>query len=176
MIFISKYKLLKRKEIEFCCKSLETPACPCCGNELRYRDQRKRIMRSYNGMVYWLWLRRLFCSFCHSLHLELPDILVPNKHYASEVVENVIDGVSTEDDKTTEDYPCRDTMARWKAWLEAHREQFEISLRASRCHQTGMGMPLLQELRTFGSGWLSICIRALLNRFAPVLHGKGNPL
>ncbi len=41
----------------------------------------------------------------------------PHKHYASEVIENVVDEVVTPDDEITEDYPCVATIDRWKKWL-----------------------------------------------------------
>ena len=39
-------------------------------------------------------IRRLKCSNCGRLHRELPDCLVPYKHYASEVISGVLDGSS----------------------------------------------------------------------------------
>ncbi len=51
-------------------------------------------MRSYGGETSHIWLRRLCCKRCGRLHLELPDLLVPQKHYTAEVIENVVDEVS----------------------------------------------------------------------------------
>lgn len=143
-------------------------------------------MRSYGGRKCHLWLRRLICPECRRLHLELPDVLVPQKHYASEVIENVVDEVSTEEDESTEDYPCGDTMERWKAWLEANQVQIEGWLRSVGERLLGLGAELLstgdsllQRLREQGAGWLGACMRTIYNvgghlaplTNAPVLRG-----
>ncbi len=94
MVIISEYDLIAIEDYEFRCESRESPVCPCCGERLRYRDRRRRIMRSYGGKTSHIWLRRLRCKRCGRLHLELPDLLVPQKHYTAEVIENVVDEVS----------------------------------------------------------------------------------
>lgn len=38
-------------------------------------------------------IRRFRCQNCHSYHNELPDCLVPYKHYEAEVVAGVLDEV-----------------------------------------------------------------------------------
>lgn len=48
---------------------------------------------------------RLKCSSCGRLHRELPDCLVPYKHYASEVISSVLDGMVTPEDDDSADYP-----------------------------------------------------------------------
>ena len=58
-------------------------------------------------------IRRLKCSSCGKLHRELPDCLVPYKHYASEVISGVLDGIVTPEDDDSADYPCEMTMLRW---------------------------------------------------------------
>lgn len=90
--------------------------CPECGGHLKYRDSRLRICKRYGCNSTHILIRRLKCS-CGRMHNEMPDILVPHKHYANEVVENVLDEVSTPYDESTEDYPCEATMNRWKYWL-----------------------------------------------------------
>ena len=68
-------------------------------------------------MKRWLMVRRFRCSSCHALHTELPDCLIPYKHYQTEIISGVIDGVVTQDDLECEDYPCFDTMRLWMAWF-----------------------------------------------------------
>ena len=63
-------------------------------------------MKWYNGEKKTVSVRRLRCDRCKRLHSELPDILTPRKHYATEIIENVVDDVSTPDDETTECFPC----------------------------------------------------------------------
>ena len=191
MVIISEYDLNTIGESEYCCESHETCTCPCCGGKLRYRDRRRRIKRSFGGTKCYLWLRRLICLECRRLHLELPDELVPRKHYSSEVIENVVDGVSTEEDESTEDYPCVDTMKRWKDWMEKSQVQIEGWLRSVGERLLGLGAELLstgdallQKLRERGAGWLGICMRVIYNTGghlaplsnAPVLPGvPGEP-
>lgn len=80
---------------------------------MTYRDKRKRICKSYGGETKHLQIRRFKCP-CGSHHHELPDCLYPYKHYQVEVIENVLDEVSTPADLTSENYPCEGTMTRWK--------------------------------------------------------------
>ena len=55
--------------------------CPACQGMLRYRDSRPRIRKKEGGMKEHLMIRRFRCQNCHSYHNELPDCLVPYKHY-----------------------------------------------------------------------------------------------
>ena len=117
-------------------------------------------MKWYNGEKHVCSLRRLHCGRCKRLHIELPDILTPRKHYATEVIENVVDEVSTPDDVSTECYPCERTMQRWKAWIHENRVQIEGFLQSvcRRFSPPGFKLPenggsLLQELRSDGAGW-----------------------
>ena len=100
------------------------------------------------------------CARCRRLHIELPDILVPNKHYAAEIIENVVDGVSTPDDLSTENYPCERTMQRWKDWIRENIQQIDGYLKSicSRVSASGyellnVGDSLLRKLRNDGAGW-----------------------
>ena len=87
-------------------------------------------MKCYNGEKKTFSLRRMRCVRCKRLHIELPDILVPNKHYAAELIENVVDGVSTPDDLSTENYPCERTMQRRKDWILKNRQQIDGYLKS----------------------------------------------
>ena len=62
-------------------------------------------------------IRRFRCSGCGRYHNELPDCLVPYKHYEAEAISGVIDGVVTSDDLDSEDYPCVYTMLLWIRWF-----------------------------------------------------------
>ena len=57
--------------------------CPVCQGILRYRDSRPRIRKKEGGVKERLMIRRFRCQNCHSYHNELPDCLVPYKHYES---------------------------------------------------------------------------------------------
>ena len=170
----------------FLCESREDPVCPHCGELLRYRDRRKRLMKWYNGEKKAFSLRRMRCARCRRLHNELPDILVPYKHYAAEIIENVVDDVSTPDDLSTEDYPCERTMQRWKDWIRKNTQQIDGYLKSigSRVSVSGYellrsGDSLLQKLRDKGAGWLAAVNRAIYNTGGRLLawlpHGAAAP-
>ena len=96
MIIITNYQLLSDDEENLICVSRESTAvCPICGALLCPRDSRKRIMKNYGGTCTYIRIRRMKCYACGKLHHELPDILVPYKHYAAEVIENVVDEIVT---------------------------------------------------------------------------------
>ena len=90
--------------------SVTTHMCPICQATLRYRDSRPRIRRKEGGLKDQLIIRRFYCKNCHSYHNELPDCLVPYKHYETEVISGVLDGVVQPEDLDSEDYPSCATM------------------------------------------------------------------
>lgn len=121
--------------------SREECVCPCCGSPLKYRDSRKRVHRIAGGGKEWYLIRRLKCSSdkCGRLHNELPDCLCPYKHYDAGLIEDVVDGVVSEEDTETEDYPCEGTMKHWRLWFQRNKKY-------GRADQGG-GAPIP------GSGW-----------------------
>ena len=123
------------------------PVCPHCGTELVYRDRVRRHYRKEGGDKVWFLLRRLKCPHCGSLHRELPDLLAPYKHYLVEIISGVLDGIVKPDDEDTEDYPCEQTMERWRNWLELNRSYIEGYLRSVGYRLLGFG----EELKLF---WL----------------------
>lgn len=149
--------------------SNETPICPYCKTALRYRDSRLRIWKKYSGETSHILIQRMFCSECLCLHNELPDCLVPYKHYGCEVIENVIDEVSTPEDETTQDYPCETTMMRWKAWFQRNTDNAEGILQAVSFYLSAevvsLNTPfsLLSKYRMDGGGWLSSVTRIVIN-------------
>ena len=90
-------------------------------------------------------IRRLKCSSCGKLHRELPDCLVPYKHYASEVISGVLDGIVTPEDDDSADYPCEMTMRRWHYWLEANRIRIDGYLKSTGCRLLGFSTELLES-------------------------------
>lgn len=110
------------------------------------------------------------CTECGTLHNELPNILVPNKHYASEVIENVVDEVVTPEDEITEDYPCTATMDRWKKWIADRTSAIDGMLRSlgHRLLDYGEGLllssdSLLNTLRSNGPEWLATVMHTIYN-------------
>ena len=107
--------------------SVTTHMCPICQATLRYRDSRPRIRRKEGGLKDQLIIRRFYCKNCHSYHNELPDCLVPYKHYETEVISGVLDGVVQPEDLDSEDYPSCATMLRWLQWFCENLEQLLLN-------------------------------------------------
>ena len=104
---------------------------------------------------------------CRRLHTVLPDFLVPNKQYGSDLIEDVIEEVITEDDPGYEDQPCGMTMRRWKNWYRQNEVQLEGQIRSAAYRFLGLGdqflrstESLLKELRErISRGWLRIVLQ-----------------
>lgn len=86
----------------------DAPVCPDCGQLLSGYDGRRRHVINSSGEKLWFRLRRLRCLSCEKLHLELPDFMVPRKHYEGWVIDEVLAGRSGA-------CPADDsTIRRWK--------------------------------------------------------------
>lgn len=88
--------------------------CPKCGGQLRYYDRIRRMVRTKGGDIYWIKLRRLICNDCGTNHRELPNTLLPYKHYEARIVRGVVLGDISSYELDYEDYPCEMTMRRWR--------------------------------------------------------------
>ena len=78
--------------------------------ELSYRDSCKRILlqEGQEGHERHVCIiRRMKCTKCGILHRELPDFLVPYKHYTAEVISGVLDGQVTPYTKILRIIPVR---------------------------------------------------------------------
>ena len=113
----------------FVMSSDDTPVCPVCGGTLKYRDTRLRIRKKEGGVKEYLMIRRLRCTECHRHHNELPDCLVPHKHYEAEVISGVLDRIVTSEDADSEDSPSLLTMLRWLQWFQMNLANIEGFLR-----------------------------------------------
>lgn len=155
----------------FFVKSSENvPGCPCCGGELRYRDSRLRIRKQEGGGRDDLIIRRFRCSACQSYHNELPDVLLPYKHYEAEVISGVIDGIVTPDDQDSEDYPSVGTMLYWLRWFQLNLANIEGYLRNVGYRILRLGkdilfsdQSLLESVRKKYDNWLEKVIRIIYN-------------
>ena len=126
------------------CKRDESPTCPHCQSPMKYRDRRPRHFRKEGGVKYWGVVRRYYCKECKRLHTELPANVSPYKHYEVDVIEGVVDGVVTQDDLESEDYPCAKTMERWKAWIEHNRTFIEGHIRSVGFQILSLGISFLK--------------------------------
>lgn len=162
-----------RKIKIFLVNSKEECICPCCGSPLKYRDSRKRVHRTTGGGKEWYLIRRLRCSNgkCGRLHNELPDCICPYKHYDAGLIEDVADGVVSEGDMETEDYPCEGTMKHWRWWIRMNEKNMEGEIRAAAHRLLDLdgkflksGASLLGEIRErISPGWLKAAARAIYN-------------
>ena len=172
MIIIANYELkINGDGIFFFCKSNEATAmCPLCHGMLKHRDWRSRIVREAGGKKSYIMIRRLKCEKCGRLHNELPDFLSPYKHYRAEIIEDVVDELVTSDDLETEDYPCEQTMERWKEWIRSNTDRINgylksIAYRILDFSEALLGskISLLANLRDRGDGWLGIVNHLIYN-------------
>ena len=156
MVIISKYETEYNEEADIFITSKEECTCPCCGGRLKYRDHRQRIHKLAGGGKEWYQIRRLKCTDdkCRKLHNELPDCMFPYKHYDAGLIEDVVEGIVSEDDIETEDYPCEGTIKHWKWWMQVNEKNMEgqIRLAAHRFLDFGCGFlksagSLLEELK-----------------------------
>lgn len=88
-------------------KNMDLPLCPDCGQVLSGYDSRLRHVIDGSGEVRWFSLRRLRCSTCRKIHLELPDFIQSKKHY-NIVITDVLNN-------NTDSCPAdTSTIRRWK--------------------------------------------------------------
>jgi len=141
----------------------------------------KRHYRTEDGEKHWIRIRRLRCKECGKIHRQLPDAILPYKHYLAQVIENVLENMEPE---PTE--PDASTLARWRAWfawvtavLEAVLLSIQIQVMGLLQKLFGDEMPLSAR-RTKGGSWLSDSMRQSINAgypaYIPSLHvvrGRG---
>lgn len=125
-------------------------------------------MKTRDGKVCWLQIRRLACTNhqCGTLHRELPDRLVPFKHFEVDIIAGVLDGVITPETKGYEDHPCESTMQQWHHWLRFNRATIDGTLKSIGYQVLGFteallssGLSLLERLRKDTCDWLPIILR-----------------
>ena len=171
MVIISKYRLECKEDIFVI--SEEDTICPVCGSPLCKRDRKLRVHKEAGGKKSWFSINRLKCTnkSCGKLHNELPDCMIPYKHYGSEIIEDVVVEVVGPDDIETENYPCEGTMKHWKWWMLHNEANINGQMR-SMLHRLldfditflKSGESLLKELKErISPGWLSVVIRFIYN-------------
>lgn len=95
------------------------PCCLDCGSSMIHYDSRKRIRRYENGSFDYIRVRRLYCSSCKKYHTELPDELIPYKHYRADIIEGVLEDIIHDSDPDSDKYPSTSTMDKWILWFKA---------------------------------------------------------
>ena len=94
MIILTKYLIYTKNNMSYII-SQELSFCPKCKGSLTVRDsKRRKVILSADEEQTFL-LRRLKCTSCGALHVELPDLFLPHKHYSRSVIESATAGSST---------------------------------------------------------------------------------
>ena len=163
---------MKQKHLVFLCRSNEDILfCPVCHSGMKPYDRRKRIMKQYNKETEYLILPRYRCTNkgCNKLHILLPDLLLPHKHYASSIIEETIEDF--EDNRLMiPDYPCQETRTRWENWFESCKAQIDAHLKSILSTIDAIGHSILDRtdslldiLREHGPCWLPYSLSVIYN-------------
>ena len=159
--------------MEFFVESNEDSICPICGAPLTARDHKKRVWKKERGEKSWVMIRRLVCTnkVCNHLHNELPDFLIPYKHYEAQLIEDVIDETITEDDVAEMDYPSLMTIKVWMEWFQRNISNIDGLIRSAvyrffefKDEFLKSKESLLEELKKrICPGWLGLIHRLIYN-------------
>lgn len=90
MIVANHYVVRPHKRGGLFIINLDTPKCPLCHANLVVRDSKVRKVKDSDGNDIVYHLRRLKCEECNKLHVELPDLMFPHKHYSRHTIEKYI--------------------------------------------------------------------------------------
>jgi len=94
MIILKNYEVQTKNGAHYA-KSKEPRKCPLCEGNMFVRDSKCRRVILSTGEELTFRLRRLKCKKCRTLHVELPDLLVPYKHYSRDAIEQALSGTLT---------------------------------------------------------------------------------
>ncbi len=129
---------------------------------MKVRDTRNRKCIMDNGERRTYRIRRLRCMECGLIHQELPDFMMPFKHYESKVIEKEIDGGQ-------DHCPAPPTTRqRWLLFFRSFSKMAEAILQRS-WYSNYLESPsllercsLLQKFRQHGPGWLTLLNRLII--------------
>lgn len=115
------------------------PSCPVCGEEMHPYGRRQRIGLLADGRKVFLFIRRLWCPRCKRIHHELPDFLLPYKHFIMACIKKVFR-------KQGGTVCCENsTIYRWRRWF-----------------RDLLGKSMTSSLDPYGKGWLPRLVLLLL--------------
>lgn len=89
MVYLREYRILS-KNGNYYIISKENHTCPICHGPLRPRDIKRRKSIDADGEIRIYYIRRLKCRDCGTMHIELPDIFLPHKHYSRSAIESAL--------------------------------------------------------------------------------------
>lgn len=123
--------------------------CPFCQTHLSGHGTRERLVRLRCGLRVRVCVPVGICPHCGHSHTELPHFIRPYKHYASSVIEDVVDGRTLDTCEADES-----TMRRWLAEHQQTAPHVETLLRAVQTHPFPLfGASLLTYLRQTHRHW-----------------------
>jgi len=135
----------------------------------------ERHYRTDDGQKHWIRIRRLKCKGCRKIRRQLPDAILPYKHYLAQVIEGVLD--SREPEPTG---PETSTLVRWRVWFTWAKMVMEAVLLSIQMQAMGLLYKLygdetpLAARRNKGGGWLLDSMRQSINAgypaYIPSLH------
>lgn len=91
--------------------------CSDCGVPLKRYDSVSRIVRTQNRNSKIIKIERFKCPVCKHIHRDLPDNIFPYKQYEAKIIQGVLDGSISCETLGFEDYPCEETMQRWRNYF-----------------------------------------------------------
>lgn len=88
------------------------PACPSCGEgKMQPWGRRRRLVIFSDGQKLYFFIRRLRCPRCLRIHHELPDFIIPRKHFAAVCL---LKAVRKEESAL---FCENSTINRWRRWF-----------------------------------------------------------
>ena len=153
----------------FFIESSEVCICPECKEKLKYRDRVLRIQKYEGGEKKIFAINRMKCTGCGRLHRQLTDGMIKFKHYAAEVIEDVVDDVVSEEDGL--EHPCEGTMKHWRWWFQYNKAQMEGQLRSAGYRLCGFAEGFMKPAESLlngiceriSPGWLGMVCRVIYN-------------
>ena len=94
MVILTNYRIHATKTRTYI-ETEEVHPCSRCLGELRPRDTKVRKVIDADGKIYVYHLRRLKCRNCGASHVELPDFIVPHKHYTRRAIEMALNDTNS---------------------------------------------------------------------------------
>lgn len=85
--------------------------CENCNGLMKHYDKVDRYVKIENGKKLKILVNRNRCCECGKIYRELPDFVMPFKHYRKDIILRCI---KTNINCIYDDYPCDMTILRWK--------------------------------------------------------------
>lgn len=166
IIIISNYTTLFNEDTNlFKVIRREALSCPFCRGPLAARDSRLRfVIRDDGSRESWI-VRRLQCRSCGKLHTELPDFIIPYKHYEAPAIQHTLD-----DEPDNSCAADDSTLRRWRKSFAEASPLFIALLTALYMKAANTAAPLFQfddilsHIRAMRQKhWLTFVFRLLIN-------------